>query len=448
MHGIGVVGLSWKQRRPDLLAAFTIPKDARAERLPQLAEAIGARELVYVATCNRVELAFTTDGAGAMPMVRRRVFAALAGREPGAAEADHFLRAWQGEGAVEHLFLLVSGLDSARVGESEITGQVKDAVEQSRAAGLLGGGLEHVLAEAIKVAKRVRPMTEGRVGRASIAQVALRHVTDRLERTPGAVALLGVSPMTEQCGRELAARGVKVIVVNRTKANGDAMAQRIAGSREPRAESRTLDEFKASPDPVEVLVAATGAKEPVLDRSDLEKIAARSPSGAPLVVDLGVPPNVSPEAARDADVQRVGMDRVTDDAASDRERTLVDLADARIVIDEALVEFRRATADRLLGPMIAQLRLRYRRTALEGVERLFRRELSGLGEPEREVVRQWAETLARRFAHLPSVGLRDLIYEAGPSAVEAFVASAEPELARDLRAFAGAPDTGTRPEWS
>ncbi len=442
MHGIGVVGLSWKQRRPDLLAAFTIPKEGRTERLPRLAEAIGAHELVYVATCNRVELAFTTDGAGAMPMVRRRAFAALAGREPGAAEADHFLRAWHGEGAVEHLFLLVAGLDSARVGESEITGQVKDAVDQSRAAGLLGGRLEHVFGEAIKVAKRVRPMTEGRVGRASVAQVALRHVTDRLERTPGTVALLGVSPMTEQCGRELTARGVRVIVVNRTKANGDAMAKRI------HAESRSLADFRASPDAIEVLVAATGANEPVLDRSDLEKIAARSPSGAPLVVDLGVPPNVSPDAARAADVQRIGMDRVTDDAASDRERTLVDFADARVLIDEALAEFRRATADRLLGPMIAQLRLRYRRTALEGVERLFKRELAGLGDAEREVVRQWAETLARRFAHLPSVGLRDLIYEAGPGAVEAFVASAEPELARDLRAFAGAPDTGTRAEWS
>lgn len=412
------------------------------ERLPRLAEAVGARELVYIATCNRVELAFTTDGAGAMPMARRRLFAALAGREPGAAEADHFLRAWHGEGAVEHLFLLVSGLDSARVGESEIAGQVKDAVEQSREAGLLGGRLEHVFAEAVRVAKRVRPLTEGRVGRASIAQVALRRVTDRLERTPGAVALIGVSPMTEQVGRELRARGVRVIVVNRTLANGQELARRIG------ADCRALDDFRATPDTVEAIVAATGAREPVLDRADLERVAARALSGSPLVVDLGVPPNVSPNDAREADVQRVGMDDITDEAASDRERTLLDFADARLVIDQALAEFRRATADRLLGPMIAQLRLRYRRTALEGVERLFRRELAGLGEAERDVVRQWAETLARRFAHLPSVGLRDLIYEAGPGAVEAFVASAEPELARDLRAFAGAPETGMQAEWS
>jgi glutamyl-tRNA reductase len=210
--------------------------------------------------------------------------------------------------------------------------------------------------------------------------------------------------------------------------------------------SRSLTDFRAAPDAVEAIVAATGAKEPVLDRADLERLAARAPSGSPLVVDLGVPPNVSPDAAREADVQRIGMDCITDEAASDRERSLLDLADARVVVDQALAEFRRTTADRLIGPMIAQLRHRYRRTALEGVERLFKRELAGLGEAEREAVRQWAETLARRFAHLPSVGLRDLIYEAGPGAVEAFVASAEPELARDLRTITGA-DPGTRLEW-
>lgn len=82
--------------------------------------------------------------------------------------------------------------------------------------------------------------------------------------------------------------------------------------------------------------------------------------------------------------------------------------------------------------MIAQMRLRYRQTALEGVERLFERDLVGLGETERETIRRWAETLARRFAHVPSVGLRDLVFQAGPSAVEAFFENSEPELAREL----------------
>jgi len=437
VHRIGVVGISWRHRRADVLGAFTIPREEREERVPKLAATTGVRELVYLATCNRVEVAFAIDGATPIAACRRQLFAALAGREPQAGEAEHTLRVWQGEGAAEHLFLMTAGLDSARVGESEISGQVREAVDQSRALGLLGPRLEKVFAEAMKVAKHVRPVTEGRIGKVSLAEIALRHVIERIERTPGRVALVGVSPMTEQCARALAARGVSVIVINRTLERAQALAADVGG------ESRSLDAFRAAPDGVEAVVVATGAREPVLSRADLERMAARAPSGeSPLVVDLGVPANVAPEDAAAADVPRVGMDDISEEAAADRGRILMEFAEARAIVDEALTDLRRHAAERLIGPMIAQMRLRYRQTALEGVERLFERDLVGLGETERETIRRWAETLARRFAHVPSVGLRDLVFQAGPSAVEAFFENSEPELARELHEAVERADAG------
>jgi len=106
------------------------------------------------------------------------------------------------------------------------------------------------------------------------------------------------------------------------------------------------------------------------------------------------------------------------------------------VIDDAVVEFRRRTAERLVGPVIAQLRLNYRRTALEGVDRLLKKSLPGLAEPDRETLRRWAETLANRLAHVPSVGLRDLACTVGPSAVEAFFERSDPALRHSLAAAA------------
>lgn len=432
MHRIGVVGISWRHGSAEALAALTIPREDREVRLRQLADAAGVQELVYLATCNRVEVAFATDGHTSLNLVRRNVFASLAGREPRPGEAEHTLRAWQGEGAAEHLFLVTAGLDSARVGESEITGQVREAIEQSRQLGLIGAQVETVFTEALKVAKRVRPVTEGRIGKVSLAQVAQRYALERLERTPGRVALVGVSPMTEQCARELRARGIGVIVVNRTLERAQELATAVGG------EARSLAAFREAPDGVEALIVATGSREPVFTRADLERLAARTPSAlAPLIIDLAVPPNVTPEDAAAADVPRVGMDEITESAAEDRERVLADFGEARAIVDESLTDLRRLMAERLIGPMIADLHRRYRHTAVEGVERLFKQELSALGDAERDAVRRWAETLARRFAHLPSVGLRDLVFQAGPAAVEAFFSHAEPELARELHEAAG-----------
>ena len=103
-----------------------------------------------------------------------------------------------------------------------------------------------------------------------------------------------------------------------------------------------------------------------------------------------------------------------------------------LVIDDAVVEFRRQTAERLVGPVIAQLRLGYRRTALEGVDRLLAKSLPNLDESERETLRRWAETLASRLAHVPSVGLRDLAFTVGPSAVEAFFETSDPGIRQSL----------------
>ena len=427
MHRIGVVGLCWRQRRGTLVAEMTIPRESRVGRLPDLRQRTGVQELVYLATCGRVEVAFATDGNVSFDACRRRIFEALTGREAHAGEAEHAMRAWHGEGAAEHLFVVASGLDSARVGESEIAGQIRDALADAQAAGTVGPRLERVFTEALRVAKRVKPMTEGRIGNVSLAEIAERHAAERALRTRGSVAVVGVSTMTMQCARALVAHGVRVIVVNRTLSRAEEFAREIG------AEARELDAFRASPDPVEALVLATGSQEPVLGRADLERISARTPSGEPpLVIDLGVPPNVAPEVAAATLVPRLGMDRISEEAAEDRDRLLLDFADARAVIDDALVEFRKQTAERLVGPVIAQLRLSYRRTAMEGVERLLSKSMPGLPEEAQEALRHWAETLASRLAHVPSVGLRDLAFTVGPAAVEAFFESGDPAMRESL----------------
>jgi glutamyl-tRNA reductase len=439
MNHIAVVGLNWKQRQDSLMAELTIPRDSRVGRLPELRDRIGAQELVYLATCNRVEVVFATDGNVSFDVCRDRVFQELTGREPLAGEVEDVMHAWHGEDATEHLFEVASGLDSARVGESEIAGQVRDALTDAQTAGTAGPRLERVFTEALRVARRVKPMTEGRIGTVSLAGIAERHAAERALRTGGAVAVVGVSSMTQQCARALAARGVRVIVVNRTLSRAEELAREIHG------EARALDAFRAAPDAVEALVLAAGAKEPVLSRADLERIAAQTPSGEPpLVVDLGVPPNVSPEAAEAADVTRIGMDRISEEASEDRDKLLLEFADVRAAIDDAVIEFRRRTAERLVGPVIAQLRLNYRRTALEGVERLLKKQLPGLGEADRETLRRWAETLANRLAHVPSVGLRDLACTVGPSAVEAFFERSDPALRESLAAATDRAEADTR----
>jgi glutamyl-tRNA reductase len=143
----------------------------------------------------------------------------------------------------------------------------------------------------------------------------------------------------------------------------------------------------------------------------------------------------------------MGMEEVIAEAEANRSERLLELADARTLIDEALVELRRTMADRMLGPLLGALQRRYRQTAAEAVDRLFKKDLGHLSDQDREAILAWAALLARRFAHIPSLGIKGLAYEGGVPAVEAFLAGLDEGLAEELREAAraaGGPRVGSK----
>ncbi|MFH1756320.1 MAG: hypothetical protein ABIA59_11530 [Candidatus Latescibacterota bacterium] len=428
MDRIGMIGMTWRNGGPEALARFTIPAADRQVWLKQFARNAGVEELVYLATCNRVEVAFVADGHSCLSKYKQPLFQALLGRQSEPEDVESSFEMWCGEDAARHLFLVACGLDSARIGECEISGQVRDAYDASREIGLTGPRLDLIFEEAFKVGRRVRSQSSIGEGRQSLAEIALDYLRERLKRTPGPVAFVGISPMTDRCARAVAGNHTPIYVVNRTLGPAETLASEIGGT------ARTLESFRDNPDPVEAVISATGSPDSIFKHQHLERIAARAPSGEPpLIVDLAIPPDVNREDARKAGMLRYGMEDVLLEAEKNRERRLLEAEDARLIVDEALRGLRRRLLDRILSPLFATLQRRYRKTALEGCERLFRKELSGLGEVEREAVRRWAETLARRFAHLPTAGLRGVAFEFGPGAVEAALAQADDSMIKILR---------------
>lgn len=416
MERIGLVGANSRTKSAELVASLTLPKSERIDRLPALAAEIGVTELVYIGTCNRVEVAFQGDGRTDVGEYRRRVFRALLRRPPAAGEAERSLSAWYGEGAVEHLFLVAAGLDSARLGEREIHHQVREALEMARRAGVSGTLLDHVLTKALNAAGQARRRGPDGDEPASLADIAVEHLLDRLHETPGAVAIVGVSPMTRHCAAQLARAASGLLVVNRTRETGEALALKLGG------EYRSLDAFREQPDEVEALLVSTGSPEILFDRPQLERLAARTPScEPPLVVDMSVPPNTDRTAAEAVGVHLIDMNEILGEASADRDQRLAELAPARQRIDESLARLRKSMAERSISPVIARLHQRYRETAVEGVNRLLDKELAGLDEADHEVVRRWAEVLARRFAHVPIKGLREIASEHGMPVVKTFL---------------------------
>lgn len=439
METIGVVGVAFRRDGGDALARFTISKEDRVEQLPGLAEQLDVEELVYLATCNRVEFIFKGRNSTPIEAYRKRIFQALTGADPQAGEAERTFRAWAGEGALEHIFLVASGLDSSQLGEQEIRTQVREALKMARSADVVGPVLDQVVTVGLKLGSDINTQLQTKAGGTSLADVATDRIRKRIDRTPGPVALVGVSPMTVRAAHILINGGVEVVFVNRSLEGVTPLAEKFGMG------ARSLEEFRQTPDAIEALLTSTGSQDPIFSRGDLERIVARTPSGEPpLVIDMALPPDVDPAVATAAGVDRVGMDEINAEAESNRSQRLFDMAPAREMVDERLEKFCRQFTEKSMGPVVARLNQRYRQTAVEGLERLFRKELEGLDEAGRESITRWTEVMARRFAHIPTMGLRALATEIGTPAVKVFLEASGEDFFNDPAAHADQESGGAK----
>jgi len=424
MHRIGIVGVSYRHATAGQVAQFAVPKDALAHRLVVLREALQGAEVMYLSTCNRVEIIYAT----AEPATDRRadVFRALTGRAAVNGEATSALRAWTGEAAVEHLLLVACGMDSAQAGEQDVYVQLRAAWQAAREAKVSGPLLDRIVSEAMSMARQAHRIVTHDAP--SMADLAVGRVLQQLEgRQADPVGLVGVSPMTRRCGLMLRERGVPVTVINRTLDTAQELASELGAS------AVSLQAFRQDPlaPGCSVLICASGASAAPIDREVLVKLA----TARPLLIDFGLPPNVDVDAARVLDFTRVGMDDLVQTARSGRVEHLMRLAPVRAAIDSHLTRLRSELAARAIGPQLAQLRDDFERITAGEVDRLLRDVLQDLTEGQRNQLSGWGRTLAHRLAHLPLSGMRAAAEHAGPEATEAFFREAR------LSRKAGAGDT-------
>ncbi|MFC6258497.1 glutamyl-tRNA reductase, partial [Kocuria oceani] len=151
-------------------------------------EMVGSGRLqgaVTLSTCNRLELYGELEPApGASPRAALdEVLSELAeqigyrsGLDPEFVTGS--LRVFTDSGAARHLFTVVSGLESAVVGEREITGQVRRALNDAQQAGTVSGRLLRLFEAAARTARKIGTQTAlGERGR-SIVSVALDLADD------------------------------------------------------------------------------------------------------------------------------------------------------------------------------------------------------------------------------------------------------------------------------
>src|SRR6476620_5470938 len=169
-------------------------------------------EIVLLSTCNRVEIYGTNRHATRHIKSLLQLLCA----EPGTL--DPHIYVYEGAAAVRHLLRVTSGLDSMVLGETEITGKIKNAYEIARNAGLTGRVLNRQFQRAFQTTKEIRSRTGIGRGTVSIKSAAVELVEKTLgDLSRQSIMVIGAGQMAECCVRSLVKKGASsILIANRS----------------------------------------------------------------------------------------------------------------------------------------------------------------------------------------------------------------------------------------
>jgi len=245
-------------------------------------------EIVLLSTCNRVEIYGTT------PWVNGTIHGLFSGLCGDGMDFTPHIYVKEGGEAVSHLFSVAGGLDSMVVGETEITGQLKDAYQGAKDALLTGRTLNRLFQTAFHIGKEIRTHTNIGRGAVSVGSVAV-DLADKIfdQNLNGkTLMIIGAGKMGEACLRHLAKKGAKsVLVVNRSFDRAENLAAEFGGR------AVRFEDCQAALAEVDIVVSSTGCPETILRRADLAPIMPARHNRPLFLIDIAVPRDI------DADVQ-------------------------------------------------------------------------------------------------------------------------------------------------
>lgn len=403
------VGVSHKTASVELRGKLAVPAERLGAELGALLADDAVSEAVMLSTCNRTEVyaSAVTAPDGMHAIVER--LRALPGMGPDDAEPlGRALVVKQGPGAVEHLFRVVSSLDSLVLGEAQIIGQVRRAFAAAEEAGAVGEVVRRLFRCALETGKLVRDRTAIGERSVSVSTAAVQLAERALGTLEGRGALVvGAGEMGLLALSYLAERGVgRVVVANRTFARAEDAAARVGGI------PATLDELEDRLAEADIVVACAGGDEVLVTRDALARAVGKRDDDAPplVVVDVGMPRTVEPACAEIAGAACFDLDDLDAAMADNARSRAAESVRAEALVAEQADAFLSWLQEREVAPTVKQMHGKAR-SVCEAEAARAAKALAALhggapSEEERAVLDALANAVAKKLLHGPTARLR------------------------------------------
>jgi glutamyl-tRNA reductase len=325
---LGLIGMN-HLTEVELRERFSFAPDELASALKGLLELEGVSEAVILNTCNRTEIYYVSETKEGLQGIKDWI-CKTKGLDREILEEEAYTL--EGGKVVQHLYRVISGLDSMVLGESEIAGQVKEAYYRSHGLGGTGKLLNKLFHSAFDLNKQVRNETAIGKRRTSVAKVAVHLAEERLGdlRTCQAM-VVGAGEMGKRVLKFLLEAGIgKAYVVNRTMERSRRLTEELGG------EALEIEDRAGLLAKVDLVISAAACHRYLIGREDLASIKRSTPLHC---IDISVPRSIDPWVGEYEFCHLMDIDDLKQLAERESEHLRGAIGEAESIIEQAAADF-------------------------------------------------------------------------------------------------------------
>jgi glutamyl-tRNA reductase len=395
------------------LNRFFLHEENRKERLAFLKYSCDISEIIYLATCNRIEFIFTSPHDCDKSFLKKffRNFRQDWNTDEIDFAADH-AEVYEGEEALRHLFRVASSLESLVIGEREIITQVRKAYDVCKSEGLTGDLLRLVVKSTITTAKQVYTDTKIAINPVSVVSLADRELRSRKIRTSSRILMIGAGESNTNLSKYLVKYGYSNFTIfNRTLSNAVKLAKSLETST-VNARAYSLADLENYREGFDVLIICTSSPDKILTGKVYESLL-NGDTKTKIIVDLSVPSNIDDTVFDNYKTDIIDISTLRSIAEKNLVERQNEYFAAEDVIEENINHFRHLHRTRRLEIKMKDVPEKIRQIKDKAMNDIFAEDIKGLDEHSREVLGKVLDYMEKKCISVPMVMAKEIILETG-----------------------------------
>ena len=363
-----------------------------------------AQECVLLSTCNRMEIyaVFSEIEEGYIHLLRILSDVCAIALLELEVHSYHFVD----EQAVSHLYGVACGLFSLVPGESQIQGQVVEALEIAQGGGYAGPITSALFRGAVVAGKRARSETGISRNAASVSLVAVQ-LAKKLFPTlhKACVLLVGSGKMSELTAHHLCDNGAQqLIIINRTPLHAIDLAKRFS------AKHRSFKELAKSLVEADVVISSTTAPCALITLEMMQEVMKQRAERQILLIDLALPRDIDPAIVDIAGVHLYNLDDLEIGVNEGIRLRYQEVEQVKEIVIQEVSAFKRWLRSLNVVDTINALRQYADTLRQQELTRTLQR-LPALTQRETVVIQELTTRIVNKLLHIPMLRLKDAAVE-------------------------------------